>query len=184
MGIVATKPFSAPPASFWEAAKSYRASPGWSRGEGTHGLAPHELRSIVEYQGEILSQTQLSSALSGLSDRQVLRTHVKLFVRQCGTPTEAAGLVVTHAINPNDVREKVRTAMAACGGRADESLLSRLGLGCLSNSTYPNRHMANMATVLDGPQVFLVPLRDIEVGEELTHYYNVDSLIRHVRGRE
>ena len=74
--------------------------------------------------------------------------------------------------------------MAACGGRADESLLSRLGLGCLSNSTYPNRHMANMATVLDGPQMFLVPLRDIEVGEELTHYYNVDSLIRHVRGRE
>ena len=111
------------------------------RGEGTHRLAPHELRSIVEYQGEILSQTQLSSALSGLSDRQVLRTHVKLFVRQCGTPTEAAGLVVTHAINPNDVREKVRTAMAACGGRADESLLSRLGLGCLSNSTYPNRDM-------------------------------------------
>ena len=44
--------------------------------------------------------------------------------------------------------------------------------------------MANMATVLDGPQMFLVPLRDIEVGEELTHYYNVDSLIRHVRGRE
>lgn len=41
-----------------------------------------------------------------------------------------------------------------------------------------------MATVLDGPQMFLVPLRDIEAGEELTHYYNVDSLIRHVRGRE
>ena len=30
LGIVATKPFSAPPASFWEAAKSYRASPRWS----------------------------------------------------------------------------------------------------------------------------------------------------------
>ena len=178
LGIVATKRLSAP-ASFWKAAKNYRTSPGWSRGQGAHGLAPRELRSIVEYQGEILSQSQLSSALSGLSERQVLRTHVKLFVRQYGTPTEAAGLVVTHAINPHDVREKVRVAMA----RRDETLLSRLGLGCLSNSTYPHKRKANMATVLDGPQMFLVPLRDIEVGEELTHYYNVDSLIRHVRGR-
>ena len=101
-------------------------------------------------------------------------------MRQYGTPTEADGLVVTHAINPHDVREKVRAAMA----RRDETLLSRLGLGCLSNSTYPHRDKANMATVLDGPQMFLVPLRDIEAGEELTHYYNVDSLIRHVRGRE
>mmetsp|Transcript_6386 Transcript_6386/g.21174 ORF Transcript_6386/g.21174 Transcript_6386/m.21174 type:complete len:142 (-) Transcript_6386:107-532(-) len=140
------------------------------RGEGTHRLAPHELRSIVEYEGEILSQTQLSSALAGLSERPVLRTHVKLFVRQYGTPTEADGLVAIHAINPHDVREKVRAAMAACGGRADETLLSRLGLGCLSNSTYPHRDKANMATVLDGPQMFLVPLRDIEAGEELTHY--------------
>ena len=178
LGIVATKRLSAPPASFWKAAKNYRTSPGWSRGQGAHGLAPRELRSIVEYQGEILSQSQLSSALSGLSERQVLRTHVKLFVRQYGTPTEAAGLVVSHAINPHDVREKVRVAMA----RRDETLLSRLGLGCLSNSTYPHKRKANMATVLDGPQMFLVPLRDIEVGEELTHYYNVDSLIRHVRG--
>ena len=30
-----------------------------------------------------------------------------------------------------------------------------------------------MATVLDGPQMFLVPLREIEVGEELTHYYKM-----------
>ena len=40
LGIFATKPLSAPPDSFWEAAKSCKASPGWSRGEGTHGLAP------------------------------------------------------------------------------------------------------------------------------------------------
>ena len=92
LGIFATKRLSAPPASFWEAAKNCRTRPGWSRGEGAHGLAPHELRSIVEYEGEILSQTQLSSAMAGLSERPVLRTHVKLFVRQYGTPTEADGL--------------------------------------------------------------------------------------------
>ena len=103
-----------------------------------------------------------------------------MFVRQYGTPTEAAGLVVTHAINPIDVREKVRAAMAARGGRADESLLSRLGLGCLSNSA--DRLNCNMATVLDGPQMFLVPLRDIEVGEE-THFYIVDSLLAAARPR-
>ena len=37
LGIVATKPFSAPPASFWEAAKSYRASPGCHAGKARTG---------------------------------------------------------------------------------------------------------------------------------------------------
>ena len=75
--------------------------------------------------------------------------------------------------------KKVRAAMAARGGRADESLLSRLGLCCLSNSA--DRLSCNMATVLDGPQMFPVPLHDIEVGEELTHFYNVDSLLAAAR---
>ena len=60
------------------------------------------------------------------------------------------------------------------GGNGDAERLARLGLGCLSNAAAAA--MATTEVVCDGPYMFLVPRKDLQAGEEVTHVYNWEAL--------
>ena len=101
-------------------------------------------------------------------------TYIKLFVRQHGTKMTEDELVHACAIEAAAVREKARLLLARRHA-GDLCSLARMGLGCLCDAS-ESRATATTVVVRDQFQMFLVPRKDVEAGDALTHYYNIDSL--------
>ena len=171
LSLAATAPLVAPSQEWWKRAKANSLQHGWSLGMGGDGLDEAQRRSLVHYEGDVLSEVQLGARVAAGG----ARTHVKLFVRQHGTRASAEDLVRTRAIDAGGVRATVARCVARRAG-GDAQTLAALGLGCLSDAA--SRKLSTTTPVRDGRRMFLVPLREIKPGEPITHWYNWQSLER------
>jgi hypothetical protein len=156
---------------WWKKAHAEKLLPGWADGVGEDALDVTGRKSIVEYEGDVLSETQLAARLTLPGYKH---THVKLFKRQAGTKLTEAEEKIWHAIDGAAVRADV-LALLTRRGAGDMCKVAHYGLGCLSDAAQ-SRRMNNTAVVRDGVRMFLVPLRKIEIGEKITHFYNWMSL--------
>ena len=86
-----------------------------------------------------------------------------------------AALVQLAAIDGMPLRREV-VSLLSLRSRGDADMLSRMGLGCLSDGDKNPAATCTTQIFRDGPRMFLVPRRDIQVGECITHHYNASSL--------
>lgn len=159
-----------PPALAWiRRAQQNRLVPGWSSGEGADALSPEQLRCVIEYEGEILSEAAFTSRMAAGGSH----TYIKLFKRQAGTPMAEAEYVSTYAIDASGLRARVRHLLTQRSAGA-AAQLARYGLGCLSDGdTWKARCTAFV--VRDGQRMFLVPRCVCKEGSAITHHYNPDA---------
>ena len=176
-GLVAAERMLAPSGEWWQAAKRQRLAFGWSDGNGKHGLSAECLRSIVRYDGDMISELELQRRKDAGCELQ----HVKLSRMQCGNEQLAKDF--THfAIDGEPERTKILRWYVRSRGKPGRSrLLARCHPGCLSQSSEGNGK-PTMRPVIDGQRMFLVPLRDIAAGEPVTHKYNTAPLEARVAG--
>ena len=168
-GLVAAQPMVAPSQEWWRAARGQRLGVGWSDGEGTHGLSADCLRSIVRYDGEMLCEVELKRRREA---GQHELAHVKLSRFMNGNEMLIEDFN-HYAIDGSTERKKILHWYVRSRGKPNRSVhLARCHPGCLSQSS----GKPTMRPVIDGPRMFLVPLRDINVGERVTHKYNTDPL--------
>ena len=170
-GLVAAERMVAPSGKWWNAAKRQGLASGWSDGDGKHGLSAECLRSIVRYDGDMISEVELERR----KDAGRALEHVKLSRLQYGDKQLAKDFS-HYAIDGGALRTKILRAYVRSRGKPGRSAqLARCHPGCLSQSSAGSGRPTTRP-VIDGQRMFLVPLRDMAAGQRVTHKYNTAPL--------